>query len=434
MEGHLGAALFTRRAAGRTATPKLALGDTNFELAQTPVNPRRERMDDPEFQTDDARNVEPHKIQAKGTMIPILQDVETLKSRFEAMKGSGDPEKEKALDDITSACDLITHHVLDITEDAAGSKKARLFVRQAKSDIYDEVTLTVVLNRAALAEVQPLLEDLKTMGSQGCSRSIIIEDWSRENAEGKAVHGFDGDGPSKIKSIEVTKITKKDTTPKADKDPKGGDPENHRDPGCDAITAVMEEHKDDPGFRKDDFWDFCIVHNRADCDSGELENINEDEVHRLFDAFMAQKNKKARLFTRQADVKMHKTPPVGAPRPDQRTHLDQDLKDELNPKTDDPDLVRHTTGKSAATEAPLLEALSALVHKQWLGWSQGIAEEEDLTDERMERWEEECWMPYSQLSEEQKEKDRVEARQIIKLLKRRGIELKIEKEAGRLFA
>lgn len=265
MEGHLGAALFTRRAAGRTATPKLALGDTNFELAQTPVNPRRERMDDPEFQTDDARNVEPHKIQAKGTMIPILQDVETLKSRFEAMKGSGDPEKEKALDDITSACDLITHHVLDITEDAGAPKKARLFVRQA-------------------------------------------------------------------------------------------------------------------------------------------------------------------------EVKMHKTPPKGAPRLDQRTHLDQDLKDELNPKTDDPDLVRHTTGKSAATEAPLLEALSALVHKQWLGWSKGIAEEEDLTDERMDRWEEECWMPYSQLSEEQKEKDRVEARQIIKLLKRRGIELKIEKEAGRLFA
>ena len=54
--------------------------------------------------------------------------------------------------------------------------------------------------------------------------------------------------------------------------------------------------------------------------------------------------KKATLFTLKADVKMHTTPPVGTPREDQRTHLDEDLKEELDPTTEDPDLIQHTTG------------------------------------------------------------------------------------------
>ena len=47
-----------------TASHKTALGDVNFELAMPPVDPRRERMDDPEFDTGDGRVQEPHKVQA----------------------------------------------------------------------------------------------------------------------------------------------------------------------------------------------------------------------------------------------------------------------------------------------------------------------------------------------------------------------------------
>lgn len=376
MGGHQGAALFTRRAAGRTAAPKVALGDTNFELAQAPVDPRHERMDDPQFQTDDARNVEPRAVQATG--------------------GSGDPRQ----------------------------KAARLSG--------PETVITLKVRPGTEKTLLPLLENLQLLGQWGASREVVIDDFSDSpEKDGDGKHFFDGDGADAIFDIEVKEGKGKDEPPKADKAPKDGDPENHRDPGCDAISAVMEEHKDDPGFRKDDFWDFCLVHNRADCDSGELENINEDEIHRLFDAFMAKKNKKARLFHRQALVHMHTTPPKGAPRPDQRTHLDQDFKAEMDAEKD-PDLVRHTTGKSAA-DVPLLEALAALEHQQWVEWSKDIAETEDLSDERVDRWEE-AWVAYSALSDEEKEKDRVYARKIIKLLEKKGIALQQSKEAGRLFS
>ena len=145
------AALFTRVKPG-----KQAAGDTNAELARPSVDPRRERMDDPEFQTQDARTFEPRPMVAGASDRP-----------------SG----------------------------------AALFRRQAKKgDIYEEVTLTITLNRAALAEVKPLLEDLQTMGNQGCSRSVIIEDLGKDG--GNTTHGFDGDGPSRIIDIKVTESKK----------------------------------------------------------------------------------------------------------------------------------------------------------------------------------------------------------------------------------
>ena len=133
------AALFTRQAAGRPV-----VADTNTELAAPPVDPRRERMDDPEFYTNDARDFEPR---------PVV---------------------------------------------------AQLFHRLAKHGGHDDVTLTITLNRAALAEVKPLLEDLKELGDLGCSRAVIIEDWTRDDDGGNTTHGFDGDGPSKIFDIKVT--------------------------------------------------------------------------------------------------------------------------------------------------------------------------------------------------------------------------------------
>lgn len=269
------AALFTRR----NAAGKVALGDTNAELSMPPVDPRRERMEEP-YDTGDARVQQTVPVQAR-------------------------------------------------TSDRVS--------REAKRE---ETTITLKVRPGTEEALLPLLEDLKLLGGWGASRSIIIDDFTDEEERfGDGHHFFDGDGSDQIYDIKVTKGKEDDPDPDPDKAPKDGNPDNHRDPGCNAIGAVMEEQEDTPGFESGAFWDFCVEHNRADCDSGELDNINEDEIHRLFDAFMAKKRKKA-------DVQMHKTPPKGAPRMDQRTHLDEDLQEEMNPKTDDPDLVRHTrTGR-----------------------------------------------------------------------------------------
>lgn len=63
--------------------------------------------------TLDAQNQE----EAKNSPKTILSRIEEIKVEIDELKGSGDEEKEKAYDDITSACDLIIHHLLDINED-----------------------------------------------------------------------------------------------------------------------------------------------------------------------------------------------------------------------------------------------------------------------------------------------------------------------------
>lgn len=184
------AVLFTRVKPG-----KQAAGDTNAELARPSVDPRRERMDDPEFQTQDARTFEPRPVVAGASDRP-----------------SG----------------------------------AALFRRQAtKGDIYEEVTLTITLNRAALAEVKPLLEDLQAMGSQGCSRSIIIEDWGEDG--GNTTRGFDGDGPSKIFDIKVSEgkvaLVDQHRTPKFA--PPREDQRTHLD------EEVKRDMENDPDLKKE---------------------------------------------------------------------------------------------------------------------------------------------------------------------------------------
>jgi hypothetical protein len=63
----------------------------------------------------------------------------------------------------------------------------------------------------------------------------------------------------------------------------------------------------------------------------------------------------------------------------------------------------------------LLEKLAAEAHEQWMVWSKKIAEEEKLTPERLERWQK-LWVPYDQLTEEQKEADRERARKILGII------------------
>ena len=51
------------------------------------------------------------------------------------------------------------------------------------------------------------------------------------------------------------------------------------------------------------------------------------------------------------------------------------------------------------------EALAALEHDQWMAWSKTLTEKENLSDDRVERWKK-LWIPYSELSETDKDFDR----------------------------
>lgn len=61
---------------------------------------------------------------------------------------------------------------------------------------------------------------------------------------------------------------------------------------------------------------------------------------------------------------------------------------------------------------PVVEALAAIEHEQWVQWSQEIAATEMISDERRERWKR-LWVPYDQLSEEDKTSDREYACKVI---------------------
>lgn len=51
------------------------------------------------------------------------------------------------------------------------------------------------------------------------------------------------------------------------------------------------------------------------------------------------------------------------------------------------------------------EELADFAHKLWMHWSKHIAEEEEISESRLERWDK-LWTEYENLSEEMKDKDR----------------------------
>lgn len=61
------------------------------------------------------------------------------------------------------------------------------------------------------------------------------------------------------------------------------------------------------------------------------------------------------------------------------------------------------------------EALAELEHEQWIAWSKDIAETEQITEARLERWKE-LWCPYSELTEAQKDQDREWADKVLAIL------------------
>lgn len=64
----------------------------------------------------------------------------------------------------------------------------------------------------------------------------------------------------------------------------------------------------------------------------------------------------------------------------------------------------------------LREKLAELEHDQWCEWSKDIAKKEDLSRERLTRWMS-LWKPYVELSEEEKDQDRIYADKVIRALK-----------------
>jgi len=79
-------------------------------------------------------------------------------------------------------------------------------------------------------------------------------------------------------------------------------------------------------------------------------------------------------------------------------------------------------GDPLGSEELLVDILADLEHEQWRHWSSNIANEEDISRDRLNRWAESD-VPFDSLSDYEKEHDRVWARKVIAQLKELGIEL-----------
>jgi len=62
----------------------------------------------------------------------------------------------------------------------------------------------------------------------------------------------------------------------------------------------------------------------------------------------------------------------------------------------------------------LREKLAELEHEQWMVWSKSIAQV-SLPIEIRKRWQK-CWKPYNELTEQQKDQDRVWADKVLDLV------------------
>ena len=58
------------------------------------------------------------------------------------------------------------------------------------------------------------------------------------------------------------------------------------------------------------------------------------------------------------------------------------------------------------------ERIAELEHEQWIAWSKNIAKTGNISIKRAERWVK-LWIPYSELTEDQKDQDRIWADQIL---------------------
>lgn len=71
-------------------------------------------------------------------------------------------------------------------------------------------------------------------------------------------------------------------------------------------------------------------------------------------------------------------------------------------------------------EKELIEKLASIDHDMWMGWARDILSEEVISTVRVQRWAKNL-VPYDQLSEKEKEKNRFYARKIVRILKEEGV-------------
>jgi hypothetical protein len=65
------------------------------------------------------------------------------------------------------------------------------------------------------------------------------------------------------------------------------------------------------------------------------------------------------------------------------------------------------------SEAEMVEIVADLEHQQWMHWSQAVAH--TVSSYQLKTWQH-LWVPYEQLPEDEKEKDRVWARKTLRAL------------------
>ncbi|MFA9214600.1 MAG: RyR domain-containing protein [Candidatus Methylacidiphilales bacterium] len=65
-----------------------------------------------------------------------------------------------------------------------------------------------------------------------------------------------------------------------------------------------------------------------------------------------------------------------------------------------------------------IEVVAEIIHKNWMLWATELLQHEpNLSTERKQRWENECILPYNELSEQMKNLDRQFAIEILRALK-----------------
>jgi len=66
----------------------------------------------------------------------------------------------------------------------------------------------------------------------------------------------------------------------------------------------------------------------------------------------------------------------------------------------------------AEAEKRAVEIIAVFLHSAWMDWAGTVLEQEPISEERAQRWVE-YMVPYEQLSEEAKDKDRARARMLL---------------------
>ena len=68
--------------------------------------------------------------------------------------------------------------------------------------------------------------------------------------------------------------------------------------------------------------------------------------------------------------------------------------------------------KPKRVSSVVLNAIASVFHDAWRTWSKTVASKENLSAERLSMWKK-SWIPYNELPEDAKEKDRRWARKVI---------------------